>query len=270
MKKKIASLLLVLVLLILAVAPSLGAGTMQQGSMYVNTANGKALRFRSSKSTSANNVLTEIPYGTKVYVLSWDGSWARIRYNSAVGYVVQKHLTIARPEPFETVAAQRAQAAAVRQAERELKAANARLDRSKLRAVLGYDVAVRVGVQEMTVTAYQKADLTSAPVAYYEDGARLTIQAQNRSWAKIYDGAADLTGYMLLEDLEPDLIEEEILEDDIIPSAAPNPPAALGAETQAGAASEGDSAEQNSSPEEPTPVPQNYYDDLYLDEEGDG
>ena len=69
----------------------------------------------------------------------------------------------------------------------------------------------------MTVTAYQKADLTSASVAHYEDGARLTIQAQNRSWAKIYDGAADLTGYMLLEDLEPDLIEEEILEDEVIP-----------------------------------------------------
>ena len=273
MKTRVTSLLLVLILLTLAAGQALGAGTMQQGSMYVNTANGKALRFRSSKSTSADNVLTEIPYGTKVYVLSWDGSWARIRYNSAVGYVVQKHLSIARPEPFETVVAQRAQAAAVRQAERELKAANARLDRSKLRAVVEYDVTVRVGVEEMTVTAYQKADLTSVPVAYYEDGARLTIQAQNRSWAKIYDGAADLTGYMLLEDLEPDLVEEEILEDDVFPSAPPELPADPGTESQAETASEGDplaEAEQNLSPAESTPVPQDYYDDLYLDEEGDG
>ena len=269
MKKRVTPLLLVLILLILAAVPALGAGTMQQGSMYVNTANGKALRFRSSKSTSANNVLTEIPYGTKVYVLSWDGSWARIRYNSAVGYVVQKHLTIARPEPYETVAAQRAQAASVRQAERELKAANARLDRSKLRAVLDYDVTVRVGVREMTVTAYQKADLTSASVAHYEDGARLTIQAQNRSWAKIYDGAADLTGYMLLEDLEPDLVEEELLEDEVIPSAPSDPPAAPDAESQTAAPSEGEPSQTLSSGE-PTPVPENYYDDLYLDDEGDG
>ena len=273
MKKRVVSLLLMLVLLVSAAVPALGAGTMQQGSMYVNTANGKALRFRSSKSTSANNVLTEIPYGTKVYVLNWDGTWARVRYNSAVGYVVQKHLSIARPEPFETVVAQRAQAAAVRQAERELKAANARLDRSKLRAVVEYDVTVRVGVTEMTVTAYQKADLTSASVAHYEDGARLTVQAQNRSWAKIYDGAADLTGYMLLEDLEMDLIEEEILEDDVFPSSPPNQPAAPDAESQTEFSSEGEpmpESEQNLSPAEATPVPENYYDDLYLDEEGDG
>ena len=109
--KKILALVLALVM-VMSVASALAANTMQQGSMYVNTANGKALRFRSSKSTSADNILDEIPYGTKVYVTSWDGTWARIRYNSAVGYVVQKHLSIARPDSFEAVQAQRAEEAA--------------------------------------------------------------------------------------------------------------------------------------------------------------
>ena len=87
-KKRLSAFLLAAVLCCVLVLSALAAGTMQQGSMYVNTANGKALRFRSSKSTSADNILDEIPYGTKVYVTSWDGTWARIRYNSAVGYVV--------------------------------------------------------------------------------------------------------------------------------------------------------------------------------------
>lgn len=214
MFRKAFSLLLVLVCCSLILLPALAANTMQQGSMYVNTANGKALRFRSSRSTSADNVLKEIPYGAKVFVLDWDGSWARIRYDCAVGYVVQKHLSIARPEPYAEVEAQRAQAAAVRAQEKEVKAANAKLDHAKIKSVLAYDVTVRVGVSEMTVPCFRTNDLSSQVIAQYGDGARLTVLAENKSWAKIYDGAADQTGYMLLEDLEPDLVEEELLADD--------------------------------------------------------
>ena len=61
MSRRFGSLLLVCLLLLGVCVSALAAGEMQQGSMYVNTANGKALRFRSSKSTSADNVLTEIP-----------------------------------------------------------------------------------------------------------------------------------------------------------------------------------------------------------------
>ena len=265
--RKISSVLLILILFTLAAAPALADNTMQQGSMYVNTANGKALRFRSSQSTSEDNILTEIPYGTKVFVLSWNGSWARIRYNSAVGYVVKKHLSIARPEPYETVAAQRAQAAAEKQEAREIRAANAKLDRSKLRSVPEYDVTVRIGVAAMTVPAYTKADLGSAVAARYEDGARLTVQASNKSWAKVYDGASDRTGYMLLEDLESDLVEEELLDDDDdIATAAVNE-AAGDTENGENASEKADELPASS---EPTPVPEGYYDDLYLDEDDEG
>ncbi len=262
MFRKLFAILLIFVLCVPALLPALAENTMQQGSMYVNTANGKALRFRSSKSTSADNILKEIPYGDKVYVLSWDGTWARIKYDSAVGYVVKKHLSIARPEPYETVAAARAQAAAVKQAERELRAANSKLDRSKLKSVPEYDVTVRIGVNDMTVPAYRKAELGSETVVMYGDGARLTVQAQNKSWAKVYDGITDQTGYMLLEDLEPDLVEEELLEDD-----DDSAPAAGGAGND-GSAADG-TAEEDGTPasSEPTPVPEDYYDDLYLSED---
>ncbi len=106
MKKRFFALSLI-VLLLFAQAAAL-AGDMQNGSMYVNTANGRALRFRTTKSTrGTDNILCEIPYGTKVYVLDWDGTWAHIQYNGKKGYVVQKHLTIARPKDYETVVAER-------------------------------------------------------------------------------------------------------------------------------------------------------------------
>ncbi len=264
MTKRLLSVLLLAALLCAALASALGA-EMQEGSMYVNTANGRALRFRSTKSTSEDNILAEIPYGTKVYVLEWDGTWARVRYNNAVGYVVKKFLTIARPKDYATVVAEReadkAAAAAAKQAAKEaeeaakkaaeeaeaarkeaeaaarkaaeeaeaaekaaeealqqelnkLRAANAQLDQTKVQPVGIYDVTVRVGVVDLAVNLYSKPDLTATVLAEYMDGVRLEVQAQNKDWALVYNGMTDDIGYMLLEDLEPDIVEDELLEDD--------------------------------------------------------
>ncbi len=218
MSKRLFSLLLVSVLLWAVCLPALAAGNMQQGSMYVNTANGKALRFRSSKSTSADNILAEIPYGTKVYVSSWDGTWARVRYNSAMGYVVKKHLSIARPEPYEKVEQERAAEAAIKKQEREIKAANKKLDQTRVKNVTPYDVTVRSGVSELAISLYRKPDLTSDILTSYEEGTRLEVTAQNKDWALVYHGGTERTGYILLEDLEPDIVEEELLEDDELPA----------------------------------------------------
>ena len=217
MFRRLISVFLLLILCLSVLAPALAAGDMQMGSMYVNTANGKALRFRSSKSTKQDNVLTEIPYGTKVYVLSWDGTWARIRYNSAVGYVVKKHLSAARPEDYATVASRKAAEKAAKeeynQRQKELKAANANLDQSKLKKVEAYDVTILTGVEDLKVPVYQKASLLSTIIAEYDEGTPLTVQAANEDWAQVYNGADDSVGYILLEDLVPDLVEEEVLED---------------------------------------------------------
>ena len=236
MLKRVFSLLLAALLLLGVLSSALAAGDMQEGSMYVNTANGRALRFRSSKETSPSNILKEIPYGDKVFVLDWDGTWARIRYDNAVGYVVKKYLSIARPLPHDVVVAQREaekaaqkaareaakQAAAEKkQAEKEaqealnrLRTANAKLDHSKLKEVAEYDVTVRVGVVDLGVNLYEKADLTSVVVSEYEDGVRLTVRSQNKDWALVYNGATDVQGYMLLEDLEPDVMEDVLLDDE--------------------------------------------------------
>lgn len=216
MSKRVFAVLLCALLLSLALGSALAAD-MQLGSMYVNTANGKTLTFRSSPSTTKDNYLANIPYGTKVYVLSWDGSWARIRYNSAVGYVVKKHLSIARPEPYETVVQRREEAKAAAQAERErlqaLRSANNKLDQSKLKKVDPYDATVITGVRDLKAPLYKKASLLADILVEYSEGFPVTVRSANRDWALVYNGADETTGYMLLEDLVADVVEEEILED---------------------------------------------------------
>ncbi len=215
MSKRILAALLCGLLLSLVLVPAL-AGDMQLGSMYVNTANGKTLTFRSSPSTTKDNSLANIPYGTKVYVLSWDGTWARIRYNSAVGYVVKKHLSIARPEPYEVVAKRRQEAKEAAAAERErqkaLRDANAKLDHSKLKSVEPYDATVITGVDDLKAPLYKKASLLADILVEYHEGFPVTVRSANKDWALVYNGADDTTGYMLLEDLVADVVEEEMLD----------------------------------------------------------
>ena len=76
-----------------------------------------------------------------------------------------------------------------------------------------YDVTVRVGVVDLGVNLYAKPNLTSIVLAEYTDGVRLVVQGQNKDWALVYNGGTDDVGYMLLEDLEPDIVEDEMLDD---------------------------------------------------------
>ena len=95
----------------------------------------------------------------------------------------------------------------------ELKKQNALLDQSKIQSVEEYDVTVRVGVVDLGVNLYAKPNLTSIVLAEYTDGVRLVVQGQNKDWALVYNGGTDDVGYMLLEDLEPDIVEDEMLDD---------------------------------------------------------
>lgn len=236
MKKRLFALGLAFILVLAWACASAEENTMQTGSMYVNTANGRALRFRTTKSTYGNdNVICEIPYGTKVYVQGWDGTWARVTYNGRNGYVVQKHLTIARPKPYAEVEAEREAEEAARlaalEAEAEAKEAqaqaeaaerlrlaelnkqNAKLDKSKISVVQEYDATVVIGVVDMTTNLYDDSKLTANVLASYSDGARLVVQAENKDWAWVYDGKGDLHGYILKADIVPDVEEDVLLED---------------------------------------------------------
>lgn len=87
-----------------------------------------------------------------------------------------------------------------------------------MKNVTPYDVTVRSGVSELAISLYRKPDLTSDILTSYEEGTRLEVTAQNKDWALVYHGGTERTGYILLEDLEPDIVEEELLEDDELPA----------------------------------------------------
>lgn len=69
-----------------------GAGS---GTATVQSANKGALRLRSSASTSGDNVLLSIPYGSTLVVLSRGQQWSQVRYRSQDGYVVSSFLSFA-------------------------------------------------------------------------------------------------------------------------------------------------------------------------------
>ncbi len=253
MRKRLLAVFLALITVLIWSCGALAAGDMQTGSMYVNTANGRALRFRTEKNTrESTNIICEIPYGTKVYVISWDGTWAKVQYNGSKGYVVQKHLSIARPKEYSQVLAEKAaeeaaeksmaqtqvQVAAQKQQQENLarmqqlqaaqRAAQAQAalqqqaqasqtgvtqEQSALKEVPAFDVTVVIGVVDMTASLYAEPSTTSLVLAQFSDGARLSVKAEDEEWAWVYDGAGDRYGYMLREDLVPDLEEDVLLDD---------------------------------------------------------
>ncbi len=211
MRRRIPALLLAV--LLLAASLTALAENMQKGSMYVFTPNGKTLHFRATRSTTEDNIIMEIPYGSKVYVVSWDGTWARIQYGGETGYVVKRYLKLGPAADYEEVRAEKDQQQLEKEARQALQARQKTLDRSSVKTVPSYDVTVQLGFEGAEAVLYAKPNLLSDVLGVYPEGSRLVVRGVNRDWARVYDGAGDLTGYMLLEELSVDEVEEEELTD---------------------------------------------------------
>ena len=78
----------------------LGAGVLTAAMAFTNIANAATkyamttanLNFRTGPSTS-NKIITTIKKNTKVEVVSYDGKWAKIKYNNQVGYSSKDYLS---------------------------------------------------------------------------------------------------------------------------------------------------------------------------------
>ena len=68
-------------------------------------------------------------------------------------------------------------------------------------------------VEELAAPVYKKPSLLEEVLTRYESGTLLTVIAENKDWAEVYNGEKDETGYMLLSDLEADIMEEEVIAD---------------------------------------------------------
>ena len=100
MTKRVLVALTALVLLCTMLPVAALANT---GSMYVKTSNGGSVHLRKDPIAPANNVLTEVPYGAVVDILSYesDRKWAHVSYTSGgrtwTGYMMTRYLVVNKP-----------------------------------------------------------------------------------------------------------------------------------------------------------------------------
>lgn len=180
-----------------------GSSTVVAGStMYVYTANGKTLHLR-QKANGDAKILREIPWGAGVSVLKISGSWAKVTYSGTTGYVVKKYLVSHRPSRSSKVTSSKKTAGTSANKQKARK-----LDASPLDKLASpYDATVIPTGTEALM--YKKASLTATVMNRFPEGTHLIVLAENKDWAKVYDGNKDEEGYMLLEELVSDLVEEE-------------------------------------------------------------
>lgn len=97
MKKLIGLMLTVMMLAALAVPAT---AETQGREMYVYTSNGKNLLVRSSMSTTEDNVIGNLPYGSKVFTYgSPKAGWTYIEIGNLSGYVMSRFLVKDKPAP---------------------------------------------------------------------------------------------------------------------------------------------------------------------------
>lgn len=80
-----------------AITGSSGDAQVTSFTAYVKTSNpNNSLKMRSAASTSAS-VVTKLPYGTQVKVISTHNDWARVTANGKTGFVASRYLSKTKP-----------------------------------------------------------------------------------------------------------------------------------------------------------------------------
>ena len=96
--KKVISLILSMMLLVLLASTALSES--QGTEYYVYTKNGKGLNVRSTMSTTEDNIIGSLAYGTKVIIYGVRDGWAMIDYKNTAGYIMFRFLVKTKPAPY--------------------------------------------------------------------------------------------------------------------------------------------------------------------------
>lgn len=184
MRKKL-SLLVCAVMLLAMLLPV--CASANPASMYVYTSNGKVLHMRKAMVTGANNVVTDIPYGAVVDVLSVvNETWAKCYYNGNTGYCMRRYLSVNKP------------------ADRKPDKPSKPTEKTPLANSM-FD-----GMQSCYYTAYVRpthptgfvnlrwAPSTSARIhdKYYANS-QFIVMAQNNGWCQVLDEENNIMGFMM-------------------------------------------------------------------------
>lgn len=190
MTKRILSMLCAALLLALAVIP---AAAMADSTAYVKTQSGCALRIRSSATTDADNVVGKIAYGTKVTVKSKKGDWSHISVKlngkTVTGYVYSRYLSSKKPTAVSSTSTNES-------------TSTASTSYSGFKQVASYSVVVRPATAGGFVNLRWAPSKTAPVMDRLHDGDKLTVIAQNSTWAQVMNVSNGEVGYIMRRFLE--------------------------------------------------------------------
>ena len=193
--KKLIGLVLAMMLLA-GIAISATAEEAQGREMYVYTKNGKVLLVRSSPSTTENNVVNSLPYGSKVMTYgSPEPGWTYVEWGNNHGYVMSRFLTNKKPEARDGSSSSTAKSSGFNtEAATTVNEINTLLASAK--QVAPYNVAVRPARASGWVCMYWLPTKNATQIATYSANQELTVIAELQDWYQVEDPSTGMIGFV--------------------------------------------------------------------------
>ena len=193
--KKLIGLVLA-VMLLAGIAISATSEETQGREMYVYTKNGKVLLVRSSPSTTENNVINSLPYGSKVFTYgSPEPGWTYIEWGNNHGYVMSRFLVNKKPEARDTSSSSTTKSSGFNtEAATTVSEINTLLASAK--QVAPYNATVRPARASGWVYMYWLPTKNATQIATYSANQELTVIAELKDWYQVEDPSTGMIGFV--------------------------------------------------------------------------
>jgi uncharacterized protein YgiM (DUF1202 family) len=204
MKKMVALLTALALVLTMTVSFASAEGGLGLGTMFVYTENGKTLNVRSTPETG-DNIIGQLPYGAEVNVTHFEGSWARITYLGGTAWVQSRFLQWYAPGPKPTPKPDPKPDPETEQMNAELRS-EVSIPQTFLQAqakrASGW-VNMRVNPSKVT-----------RRVQTCPDGAQLIATAETTNWYHVTDPATGNSGYIRKDFLKIVPVEQPVVDEE--------------------------------------------------------
>ena len=191
--KKVISLMLSMMLLVLLASTAMSES--QGTEYYVYTKNGKGLNVRSSMSTTEDNTIGSLAYGTKVIIYGVKDGWAMIDYKNTTGYIMFRFLVKTKPAPYTAsdTTEQTSNDASTKDAS-TVAQLNALIASAKF--VEPYTVTVRPVRASGWVYMRWFPSKAAKEMATFSANYQLTVIAELKDWYQVSDPATGKVGFI--------------------------------------------------------------------------
>ena len=191
--KKVISLMLSVMLLVLLASTALSES--QGTEYYVYTKNGKGLNVRSTMSTTEDNIIGSLAYGTKVIIYGVRDGWAMIDYKNTAGYIMFRFLVKTKPAPYTAseTTEQTSNDASTKDAS-TVAQLNALIASAKF--VEPYTVTVRPVRASGWVYMRWFPSKAAKEMATFSANYQLTVIAELKDWYQVSDPATGKVGFI--------------------------------------------------------------------------